>query len=118
MVNLVHMPVSRERMEHYQNRHLRQIEHAHKQWEGREMKAKNNNMRRQWLQRQSNANYRNDYDRIRSELSHRVIPAQTKAKLQQREGELSKLVSSGTVKLNVIKAGRRRNCEEQVARKR
>jgi hypothetical protein len=30
MVNLVNMPVSRERMERYQNRHYRQIEHAAK----------------------------------------------------------------------------------------
>jgi len=40
MVNLVNMPVSRERMEKYQNRHMRQIEHAAKQWEARELKVK------------------------------------------------------------------------------
>ncbi len=33
MVNLVNMSVSRERMEKYQNRHLRQMEHAAKQVE-------------------------------------------------------------------------------------
>ncbi len=44
------MPVSRERIEKYQSRHLRQIEHAAKQVEGRESKTKNDNMRRVWLQ--------------------------------------------------------------------
>ncbi len=91
------MPVSRERMEKYQNRHIRQIEHAAKQWEARESKVKNNNTRRQWLQRQTNANYRNEYDRIRGELSNRKIPMKTKYQLQEREKELHKLFSSGNV---------------------
>jgi hypothetical protein len=93
----INMPVSRERMEQYQNRHIRQIEHAAKQWEAREMKVKNNMMRRQWLQRQTSANYRNEYDRIRGELSHHRIPYQTKAKLEKREEELKKLFSQGNV---------------------
>jgi hypothetical protein len=93
----INMPVSRERMEQYQNRHIRQIEHAAKQWEAREMKVKNNMMRRQWLQRQTSANYRNEYDRIRGELSHYRIPYQTKVKLEKREEELKKLFSQGNV---------------------
>ena len=56
MPNLVNMPVSRERMERYQNRHVRQLEHAAKQWEARETKTKNNNLRKQWHERQTNAN--------------------------------------------------------------
>ena len=97
MVNLVNMPVSRERMEKYQNRHVRQIEHAAKQWEARESKVKNNNMRRLWLQRQTNANYRNEYDRIRGYLAHRKIPMKTQYQLEEREKELHKLFSSGNV---------------------
>ena len=97
MVNLVNMPVSRERMEKFQNRHMRQIEHASKQWEARDMKTKNNTMRRKWLERQSNTNYRNEYDRIRGELSHRKLPFETRAKLEKREAELKKLFSSGNV---------------------
>ena len=97
MVNLVHMPVSRERMEHYQNRHLRQIEHAAKQWEGRESKSKNNTMRKQWLERQTNANYRNEYDRIRGDLSHHKIPYRSMMQLMRRESELKHLFSSGNV---------------------
>ena len=97
MVNLVNMPVSRERMEKYQNRHLRQIEHAAKQVEGRESKTKNNNMRRVWLQRQNNAYYRNEYDRMRGDLEGRKIPVQTISQLEKRDERLKKLFSSGNV---------------------
>ncbi len=69
MVNFSNMPMSRERMEKYQNRHLRQIEHAAKQVEARESKTKNNNMRRVWLQRQNDSNYRNEYDGMFHELA-------------------------------------------------
>lgn len=91
------MPVSRERMEKYQNRHLRQIEHAAKQWEAKESISKNNMMRKQWLERQTNANYRNEYDRIRGELSSRKIPYRSMMQLQKRESDLQRLFSSGNV---------------------
>jgi len=97
MPNLVNMPVSRERMEKYQNRHLRQIEHAAKQHEGREMKSKNNMMRKEWLERQTNANYRNEYDRIRGELARNKIPYKSQLQLMQREKELQRLFSSSSV---------------------
>ena len=90
MVNLVNMPVSRERMEHYQNRHLRQIEHAYKQWEGREMKVKNNSMRKEGLERQNNVNYRNEYDRIRGELGRNKILYKSMMQLMKRESELNR----------------------------
>ncbi len=82
MVNLVNMPVSRERMERYQHRHLRQLEHAARQSDARDMKSKNNAMRKQWLERQTNANYRNEYDRIRGELSHNKIPYRSMMQLE------------------------------------
>ena len=97
MVNLVNNPVSRERMEQYQNRHLRQIEHAAKQWDARESKVKSNNLRRQWLERQTNANYRNEYNRVRSELEHHKLMGRTIFGLKDREKELHKLFSSGNV---------------------
>ena len=97
MVNLVNMPVSRGRLEKYQNRHLRQIEHAAKQVEARESKTKNNNMRRVWLQRQNNANYRNEYDRMSHELGHYKIPYKTMSQLEARDEKLRKLFSSGNV---------------------
>ena len=95
MVNAVHMPVSRERMEQYQNRHMKQIEHAARQWDARESKIKNNNLRREWMERQTNANYRNEYDRIRNELSHRKLKGRTIHGLAAREKELQKSFSSG-----------------------
>jgi hypothetical protein len=97
MVNLVAMPVSRKTMEKYQNRHIRQVEHAAKQWEARASKVKNNNERRRWLERQNNANYRNEYDRIRGELSHYRIPYGSTERLKKRSEELSRLFSSGNV---------------------
>ena len=96
MVNK-NMPVSRERMEMYQNRHARQIEHAAKQWEARESKSKNNYMRQQWIDRQNNANYRSEYDRIRGDLSHNKIPYCSTLQLQERQKELKKLFSSGNL---------------------
>ena len=97
MVNLVNMPVSRERMEHYQNRHLRQIEHASKQAEARDTKGKNNTMRKQWLERQTNANYRNEYDRIRGDLSHPKIQYRSMMQLKKRKDDLQRLFSSSSV---------------------
>ena len=91
MVKAVNMPVSRERTEKYQSRHLRQIEHAAKQREAREMKSKNNTMRKEWLERQTNANYRNEYDRIRGELSRNKIPHKSMLQMQAREKNLNQL---------------------------
>ena len=97
MVNLVNMPVSRERMEQYQNRHLRQVEHASKQSEARDAKGKNNMMRKQWLERQTNASYRNEYDRIRGDLSRNKIPYRSMLQFQKREKDLQRLFSSSSV---------------------
>ena len=97
MVNLVAMPVSREKMEKYQNRHIRQVEHATKQWEARANKVANNNNRRKWLERQNNKNYRNEHDRISGELSRYKIPFGSPHRLKTRQEELHHLFSSGNV---------------------
>ncbi len=97
MVNLVNMPVSRERMEKYQNRHLRQIEHAAKQVEVRESRTKSNNMRRVWMQRQNSSNYRIKYNRMFHELEGKKGPFQTMSQLEKRDERLRKLFSSGNV---------------------
>ncbi len=91
MVNLVNMPVSRERMEQYQSRHIRQIDHAAKQWEARANKVSNNTNRRKWVDRQNNANYRNEYDRVQCELSRYRIPFGSKRRLDNRRKELENL---------------------------
>ena len=97
MVNLVAMPVSRGTMEKYQNRHIRQVEHAAKQWEARAHKVANDNNRRKWLERQNNANYRNEYDRISGELSHHRISYGNTVRLKKRHEELKSIFSSGNV---------------------
>ncbi len=97
MVNSINMPVSRERMEKYQNKHMRQIEHAAKQVEARESKTKNNNMRRVWMQRQNNSNCRSEYERVFGELGHYKIPFKTMSQLELRDERLRKLFSSGNV---------------------
>ena len=97
MVNLVAMPVSRGTMEKHQNRHIRQVEHAAKQWDRRASNVANSDNRSMWLERQNNANYRNEYDRIRGELSHNKIPYANRGQLQRRETELHRLFSSGNV---------------------
>ena len=97
MVNSVAMPVSRKTIEMHQNRHIRQVEHATKQWEARANKVANNNNRRQWLERQNNASYRNEYDRLRGELSHYRIPYGSVHRLRSRQQELDNLFSSGNV---------------------
>lgn len=79
------------------NMHLRQLEHMARQIDARETKAKHAATRVQWLQRQKNANYRNEYDRVRGELSQSALPFQVKEKLQRREKELEKLFSRGNV---------------------
>ena len=91
------MPVSREIMEKYQNRHTRQVEHATKQWEARVNKVANNVNRRQWMERQNNANYRNEYDRMSNELGRYKIPYKTTSQLEARDEKLRKLFSSGNV---------------------
>ena len=104
MVNSVAMSVSRKIMEKHQNRHIRQVEHATKQWEARANKVannnnnnNNNNNRRQWLERQNNASYRNEYDRLRGELSHYRIPYGSVHRMRSRQQELENLFSSGNV---------------------
>ena len=94
MVNLINLPVSRQRVEHYQNRHGRQTEHAAKQLELRDAKVKSTMMKKDWLERPNNANYRNEYDRIRGELSHPKLGAHSIRQFKEREADLARLFSS------------------------
>ena len=77
--------------------HLRQLEHVGKIMEQRENKTKSLVLRRKWMERQANANYRNEYDRIQGELSHNKLGAVDKKKLQDREAYLQKLFSRDSV---------------------
>ena len=77
--------------------HLNQWDHIAKQLDARETRSKHILTRKRWLERQNNANYRNEYDRITGELSRTNLPVWDKLRLQQREEELKKLFSNGNI---------------------
>ena len=77
--------------------HLKQLEHAQRQIDARETKVKHNMTRKNWMERQTNANYRNEYDRILGELSHWRGSATNKEKLKNRAVDLQRLFSAGNV---------------------
>jgi len=77
--------------------HLRQLEYLARQIDARESKVKSMATRRKWVERANNANYRNEFDRIRGELSHFRGSTTDKKKLQDREAFLERLFSSGNI---------------------
>ena len=78
--------------------HLRQLEHMARQIDARESKVKSMATRRKWVERANNASYRNEYDRIRSELSrYSRMPTTDREKLQKRAKDLERLFSSGNL---------------------
>jgi hypothetical protein len=97
MVIIGQMPISRERLDKYLNRNMRQIEHASKIWDVRATKSKNNYLRQRWLERQTNANYRNEYDRLQSEIAHGKVQTWSIPILKKRTEDLHKLFSLGNV---------------------
>ena len=54
-------------------------------------KARNNNLRRQWLSSQKKMNYTNEYNRIRSELEQSKLKGLSTQSLQKRKDDLKKL---------------------------
>ena len=89
-------------MTHYkrkqiENMHLRQLEHVGRQMEARDIKSKHMLTRMQWLQRQTNTNYRNELDRIRGEMSRSTVPNQMRERLERREKDLESLFSHGNL---------------------
>ena len=77
--------------------HLKQLEHAQRQIDARETKVKHNMTRKNWMERQDNANYKNERDRIMGELSHWRGSTTNKVKLQNRVRDLERLFSAGNV---------------------
>jgi len=80
-----------------ENMHLKQLEHAQRQIDARETKSKHNMTRKNWMERQANANYRNEHDRIMGELSHWRGSTTNKVKLQNRVKDLERLFFAGNV---------------------
>ena len=54
-------------------------------------KARNNNLRKQWMDSQKKMNYTNEYNRIRSELEQSKLKGLTTELLQKRKDHLKKL---------------------------
>ena len=79
------------------NMHMRQLEHLARQLGARETAVKSMATRRKWVERANNANYRNEADRIRGELSHFRGPTTDKKRLEDRASYLESLFSSGNV---------------------
>ena len=71
----------------------RQLEHLARQMDARDIMARHANTRRQWLQRQNDSAYRQEYDRISNELSRNVVGEYNLHKLKAREIELKRLFS-------------------------
>ena len=86
------MKLTREAIEKMR---LRQLKHLQQQIDARETRAKSIMLRKQWMERQNNANYRNEYDRIMGELSRFRGPTTDKEKLQNRAETLHRRYSSG-----------------------
>ena len=88
------MTISRSAIEKL---HLNQLEHLARIIEARDSKSKHIATRRKWLERQANANYRNEYDRIRGDLLHYKLGAVDRKKLENRQRDLQQLFSSSMV---------------------
>ncbi len=68
--------------------HLNQLEHLQKQIDARNTKTSHIETRRKWLERQTNNNYRNEYDRILGELSQTRLPDTDR----KRDWKIEKLI--------------------------
>ena len=91
------MKISQETRDKYVNMKLKQLDHLTRQLEARNTRVKNATLRKNWLDSQNRANYRQEYDRIRSELHARVIPHANRARIVNRAQELANLFSRGNV---------------------
>ena len=77
-------------------KNLRYFELVKDQMEKHELRAKSIQFRRNLLERQRVANYTNELDRVRGELSKSVLPGQTRLLLAQREKHLRTLGAQAT----------------------
>ena len=91
------MKISQETRDKYVNMKLKQLDHLARQLESRDARVKSAMLRKKWLDSQYRANYRQEYDRIRSELHARVIPHGNRARIANRARELENLFSRGNV---------------------
>ena len=81
----------------YELMHFKQLEHAKNAIEERDNKTASITHRKNFLERQNNANYRLEADRIRGALEHSTVPHQTYSRLHKREEELKNLFSAHSI---------------------
>lgn len=81
----------------FRNMQLRQVEHMKRHLEAREALQSHIDTRNKWMQRQKNANFRNEYDRIRGEMTRSTVHPHVKEKLKARAHELKNLFSQGNL---------------------
>ena len=84
-------------MKKFDNMHKRQIENMQNQLDNRETMQKHIATRNKWVERQNNANYRNEYNRIKYELDQSTLPGKTVERLKSRMTYLKTLFSDGNV---------------------
>ena len=79
------------------NMRFRQLEHIARQLDARETKVRSAKLRKDWLQRQTNASYRQEFDRIRGELSRSNVGTVDRKRLEKREEFLRYFFLRGNV---------------------
>ena len=84
-------------VEKFRKMHKKRIDHMQDQIDARETMQKHTTTRMKWLERQNNANYRNEHNRIKYELDQSVLPTETKERLKNRMKYLETLFSKGNV---------------------
>jgi hypothetical protein len=95
MVSLVVMPVSRGTIEKYQNRCIRLVEHATKQWYARAREVANNANRRKWLECKTRPTA--EMSTIEYDETFRTTGSPTEALLDSRVNQILIIFSSGNV---------------------
>jgi hypothetical protein len=75
-----------------EHRHMPNYKHIMKEYQD---KVASINFRHDMLQRQKNANYQNEYNRLRGHLEHTVVRGETLHRLQHRMTELKGLLHAG-----------------------
>lgn len=84
-------------VEKFGKMHKKQLEHMQNQLDNRETVQKHTTTRNKWIDRQNNANYRNEYNRIKYELDQSALPGETVERLKGRMKYLKELFSDGNV---------------------
>ena len=75
-----------------EHRHMPNYKHIMKEYQD---KVASINFRHDMLQRQKNANYQNEYNRLRGHLEHTVVRGENLHRLQHRMADLKSMLHEG-----------------------